>query len=206
MRLLFLFCALGQGCQTDATVDAAVCSPRWATIVVLTLAIRMAIFPLVKSGLQSSARMAKFMPEMKQYQTAIEAAQDQPTKMQLSMALQKAMKREKISMLGPLKQPLISIPVFLGMFWGIESMCKLPVWQFKVQGIPDWCTDLTVADPLFILPITSGIATWCIIHVRFSPSSLDCRFFRPDLLLDLVPCSTERPARPLRQRPTTWAT
>ena len=129
------------------------------------------MFPLILGGMRSAARFAKVQPEMKQYQAAMAAATDQQTKALLLKEMQGMMKRENVSLFATLKAPLISMPVFLGTFWGLEAMCKLPVWQLKVQGAL-WFHDLTAADSTYVLPITSALATWCIIHVR-SPSTDD---------------------------------
>lgn len=46
-------------------------------------------------------------------------------------------------------------------------MAALPVWQMTVQGIPNWCPDLTVADPTYILPIISAVSTAALMHVSW---------------------------------------
>lgn len=128
------------------------------------------MFPLIVGGMRSAARFTKIQPQMKQYQDAMASHTDPGTKALLMKEMQALMKRENISLLAPLKAPLISMPVFLGTFWGLEAMCNLPVWQLKVQGVA-WFHDLTASDPTYILPITSAVATWCIIHVRSFPGT-----------------------------------
>jgi YidC/Oxa1 family membrane protein insertase len=138
---------------------------RWATIVVFTILARAAVLPLTLGGLRAGVIMEQLGPELKQYQDAAKATTDQQTKALLMGKTKALMNRHGIGFFSALKAPLISMPIFFGTFWGIQAMCRLPVWQLKVQGI-GWIQDLTLADPHWILPFTSAVATWCIIHVR----------------------------------------
>lgn len=141
------------------------------------------MFPLILGGMRGAARLTRIQPELKQYQDALTSTSDERAKALLMQEMKALMKRENVSLFAPLKAPIVSMPLFLGTFWGLEAMCELPVWQLKVQGTA-WFTDLTAADPTYILPITSALATWCIIHVRFSspaepPSSQDASADHP---------------------------
>jgi len=47
--------------------------------------------------------------------------------------------------------PLVQAPVFLSFFFGIRKMAELPVTSLQTGGAL-WFTDLTVPDPLYLLP------------------------------------------------------
>lgn len=60
--------------------------------------------------------------------------------------------------------PLIQAPFFISAFLGIRNMCNLPVESMQSGGIL-WFTDLTIADPYYILPVLASSTILLMIHV-----------------------------------------
>jgi YidC/Oxa1 family membrane protein insertase len=58
--------------------------------------------------------------------------------------------------------PLMQLPIFLSMFYGLRRLAELPFPQFLEGGFA-WVTDLTMADPYCILPLTSILFTSCAV-------------------------------------------
>ena len=47
---------------------------------------------------------------------------------------------------------LVQMPITLGVFFGVQKLCKLPLEQLKDSGF-SLLPDLTVPDPTFIMPV-----------------------------------------------------
>ncbi|CED82383.1 cytochrome oxidase biogenesis protein [Phaffia rhodozyma] len=141
--------------------------PWWATIVSLTFATRLALFPTFIGSIRTAAGMVRIQPEMASLQEAMSRAKsngDTTSMQSLAIEMRDLFKRHNVNPLNALKQPLVTMPVFISMFLALKWMAELPVPQLKLGGIPGWCTDLTVADPTYILPVTSAAATWLVAH------------------------------------------
>ena len=54
--------------------------------------------------------------------------------------------------------------MFISVFSGIRAMTSLPV-QSMTTGGALWFTDLTVADPYFILPAICAVSIWAVTKV-----------------------------------------
>lgn len=50
-------------------------------------------------------------------------------------------------------------------FLGIRKMCKLPVESMK-EGGTLWFSDLTIADPFYILPTLSVLGILAVVYVK----------------------------------------
>jgi YidC/Oxa1 family membrane protein insertase len=75
-------------------------------------------------------------------------------------------KTEKINPLGGCLPVLIQIPVFIALYWAILSSVELRYAPFF-----GWITDLSVADPYYVLPAIMGISM--LIQSRLNPTPPD---------------------------------
>ena len=75
-------------------------------------------------------------------------------------------KTEKINPLGGCLPILIQIPVFIALYWAILASVELRYAPFF-----GWITDLSAADPYYILPIIMGISM--VIQTRLNPTPPD---------------------------------
>jgi membrane protein insertase Oxa1/YidC/SpoIIIJ len=78
--------------------------------------------------------------------------------------------------------PLVQAPIFISFFFGIRKMAELPVGSMKAGGAL-WFTDLTIPDPLYILPVTLGLSSSsrlpvlsCAPPCRSSPTQVAAAF------------------------------
>jgi len=62
------------------------------------------------------------------------------------------MKEKEVNPIKSLWVPLAMAPVFISFFFGLRKMANLPVESMKEGGL-FWFTDLTLADPYYILPL-----------------------------------------------------
>ncbi|MEW6119006.1 MAG: membrane protein insertase YidC [Pseudomonadota bacterium] len=132
----------------------------WA-IIILTILIKMALYPLSAAGYKSMAKMKKLTPRLQQLK---ETYGDDRAKLHQAMA--EMYKTEKINPLGGCLPILIQIPVFIALYWVLLAAVEM-------RGAPwlGWITDLTAPDPWFILPIVMGITS--ILQVKLNPQPMD---------------------------------
>nr|WP_315481692.1 membrane protein insertase YidC [uncultured Undibacterium sp.] len=131
------------------------------TIVVFTIAIKLALFPLSAAGYRSMAKMKLVTPKM----TALkEKFKNEPQK--LNMAMMELYKTEKINPLGGCLPILIQMPIFLALYWVLQA-------SVEMRGAPwiGWITDLTKPDPYYVLPILYMISMF--ITTKLSPAPAD---------------------------------
>ena len=116
------------------------------SIIVLTLLIKLVFFPLSAASYRSMARMRAVAPKI---QALKEQAGDDRQK--LSQGMMELYKKEKINPLGGCLPILVQMPVFLSLYWVLLESVEMrqAPWMF-------WITDLSIKDPLFILPIIMG--------------------------------------------------
>jgi YidC/Oxa1 family membrane protein insertase len=132
----------------------------WA-IIILTILLKLALYPLSAAGYKSMARMKKLTPRLKQLK---ETYGDDRAKLHQAMA--EMYKTEKINPLGGCLPILIQIPVFIALYWVLLAAVEM-------RGAPwiGWITDLTAPDPWYILPVLMGITS--ILQVKLNPQPMD---------------------------------
>ncbi|MDH4559576.1 MULTISPECIES: membrane protein insertase YidC [unclassified Pseudomonas] len=131
------------------------------SIIVLTILIKGAFFPLSAASYKSMARMRAVSPKL---QALKEQFGDDRQKM--SQAMMELYKKEKINPLGGCLPILVQMPVFLALYWVLlESVdMRQAPWMF-------WITDLSIKDPFFILPIIMGATMF--IQQQLNPTPPD---------------------------------
>ncbi|QJQ95592.1 MULTISPECIES: membrane protein insertase YidC [Halomonadaceae] len=116
------------------------------SIVFLTILVKLALWPLSAKAYKSMARMRKLGPEMQRLK---EQYGDDRQKM--SQEMMKFYQKEKINPLGGCLPILVQMPVFIALYWMLLESVELRHAPFMF-----WIQDLSVRDPLFILPILMG--------------------------------------------------
>lgn len=141
--------------------------PWWGTILVTTLCLRLALFPLIIRMQAHGARMAAISDQQKvlmEKMTQARTAGDAMAQQVYTGQLQQLWKDHDVHPVRALGLPMLQMPLFLSFFFAIRGMVTLPVPQMKEGGLA-WFTDLTVADPYFVLPVTSMLFTLAVIQV-----------------------------------------
>jgi YidC/Oxa1 family membrane protein insertase len=131
------------------------------SIIVLTILIKGAFFPLSAASYKSMARMRAVSPKL---QALKEQFGDDRQKM--SQAMMELYKKEKINPLGGCLPILVQMPVFLALYWVLLESVEMrqAPWMF-------WITDLSIKDPFFILPIIMGATMF--IQQQLNPTPPD---------------------------------
>ena len=112
-------------------------------IILLTLLVRIAFFPLSKKGSESMLRMQEFAPKMKELQ---EKYKDNRQKLNMEMA--ELYKKGGYNPIKGCLPMLLQLPIFLGMF-------NLFRTHFELRGamfIPGWIPDLSVPEYVWAFP------------------------------------------------------
>ncbi|MBU0620578.1 MAG: membrane protein insertase YidC [Gammaproteobacteria bacterium] len=126
-------------------------------IILLTVLIKLAFFPLSAASYRSMAKMRVVAPKLelikKQYGDDRE---------RLNKVMMDLYKTEKINPLGGCLPVLIQIPVFIALYWAILSSVEMRHAPFT-----GWITDLSATDPYFVLPIVMGISM--LIQTKLNP-------------------------------------
>ncbi len=117
----------------------------WA-IVVLTLLVRLVLFPLTYKGMVSMNKMKALSPKMKELQ-----AKYKGDKQKLNAHMMELYKKHGANPMGGCLPMVLQIPVFYGVYRVLQNTVEL-------KGAPWilWIHDLAVMDPYFILPILMG--------------------------------------------------
>jgi YidC/Oxa1 family membrane protein insertase len=116
------------------------------SIILLTVCIKMLLYPLSAASLKSMAKMRNLQPEMTRLK---EIHGDDRAKM--SQELMALYKKEKVNPAGGCFPMLLQMPVFLSLYWVLLESVEIrhSPWIF-------WIQDLSAKDPFFVLPLVMG--------------------------------------------------
>ncbi len=131
------------------------------TIIVLTILIKLAFFPLSAASYRSMAKMKLVTPKM----TAIrERHKGDPQKM--NAAMMELYKTEKINPLGGCLPVIVQIPVFIALYWVLLA-------SVEMRHAPwlGWIQDLSAPDPWYILPVI--MAASMFVQTKLNPTPPD---------------------------------
>jgi YidC/Oxa1 family membrane protein insertase len=131
------------------------------TIIVFTILIKLAFFPLSAAGYRSMAKVKLVTPKM---QAIRERYKGDPAKM--NQATMELYKQEKINPLGGCLPILVQMPVFIALYWVLQA-------SVEIRGAPwvGWIHNLAAPDPFFILPVLYAISMY--ITTKLNPAPAD---------------------------------
>ena len=118
-------------------------------IILMTLILRLLIWPLTRKSYVSTMAMQKMQPEMQRVQKLY--AND---KARLQMDMMKIYQTHKTSPMSGCLPMLIQIPIFFALYKALIISVPMRSAHFL------WISDLAVMDPYFILPILMGLTMW----------------------------------------------
>ncbi|XP_023124478.2 mitochondrial inner membrane protein OXA1L isoform X2 [Amphiprion ocellaris] len=129
--------------------------PWWGAIVVGTVLARLAVFPVIVKGQREAAKLNNVLPEITKLTNRMNEAKQSGNKYEFARAysdLNLFQKKHDVNPLRGFLVPLVQAPVFVSFFIALRKMAYLPVPSLQTGGLL-WFTDLTAADPFYILPI-----------------------------------------------------
>ena len=119
-------------------------------IIVLTLCVKLVLYPLSAASYKSMANMRRVGPQMKRLQ---ERYSDDRQK--LSQEMMALYKKEKVNPLGGCLPMLLPMPIFIALYWVLFESVELRHAPFFL-----WINDLAAMDPFFILPLLMGASMY----------------------------------------------
>ncbi len=130
-------------------------------IVLLTVFVKLLLFPLTESSFRSMARMRRLKPEMDRIN---ELYKDDPEKK--GLAVMELYRKHRINPLGGCLPTLLQVPVWFALYRSLSTNIELYHAQFAL-----WLTDLSAPDPYFVLPLSVGALMF--VQQKLTPTSMD---------------------------------
>ncbi len=130
-------------------------------IILLTVFIKLLLFPLTESSFRSMARMRRLKPEMDRIN---ERYKDEPEKK--GVAIMELYRKHRINPLGGCLPTLLQIPVWFALYRSLSTNIELYHAEFAL-----WWTDLSAPDPYFVLPVAVGALMF--VQQKLTPSTMD---------------------------------
>ena len=118
-------------------------------IIIMTILLRLLMWPLTRKSYTSMAAMQKMQPEMQRIQKLY--GND---KMRMQMEMMKLYQEHKTSPMSGCLPMLIQIPIFFALYKALLVSVQMRSAHFL------WISDLSAMDPYFILPILMGATMW----------------------------------------------
>ena len=150
------------------------------SIILLTILIRLLIYPVSHAGLKSMKEMQRVQPKMKEIQAKYKKyGNDLSKKQEMNKEIQELYKKEGVNPLGGCLPMLLQMPIFFA-FWSL----LLNVIELRHAGFMFWIHDLSAFDPYYVLPVLMGITQ--LISQVITPSTGDANQRRMMYLLPIV--------------------
>lgn len=130
------------------------------TIVIVTILIKLVLFPLSHKGMVSMNRLKELAPKVKSIQ---EKYKDD--KQKASMHMMELYKKEGANPMGGCLPIILQIPVFFAIYRVLLNAIELKGAEWIL-----WIDDLGVMDPYFILPILMGATMY--FQQKITPNTM----------------------------------
>jgi YidC/Oxa1 family membrane protein insertase len=130
-------------------------------IIILTILIKLAFFPLSAASYRSMAKMRLVAPKLAKIKE-----QYGDDRERLNKSMMELYKTEKINPLGGCLPVIIQIPVFISLYWSILSSVEMRYAPFI-----GWITDLSKPDPFYVLPVIMGVSM--LLQTKLNPTPPD---------------------------------
>ncbi|AKF08410.1 Inner membrane protein translocase component YidC, long form [Sandaracinus amylolyticus] len=133
-------------------------------IIILTIMVRIALFPLTDRSFRSMAQMRKLKPEMDEINARFPS--DPEKKQAAIMELYRKHGINPLAQLGGCLPVLFQMPVFFALYASLSTNIELYHQPFAL-----WWQDLSAPDPFFVLPLALGALMW--LQQKLTPTSMD---------------------------------
>ena len=135
-------------------------SSNWGVaIMLLTLCVKAALYPLSAAAYRSTAKMRKLQPDMLRLRE-----QFGDDRQKLSQGMMDLYKKAGTNPLGGCLPILLQMPVFIALYWVLLESVELRQAPFIL-----WIDDLAAMDPYFVLPILMGVSMYFVTAMQPEP-------------------------------------
>lgn len=130
------------------------------SIILLTIFVKILLYPLSAASLKSMAKMRTLQPEMARIKELY--GDDRQKAGQEQMAL---FKKHRVNPLGGCFPMLLQMPVFIALYWVLSESVEIRHSPWII-----WIQDLSAKDPLFILPLIMGASMFLMQKLQPAPT------------------------------------
>ena len=131
------------------------------SIILLTVLVKLILWPLSSKSYRSMAKMRVIAPEMQRMKE--EFGED---RMRFSQEMMALYKREQVNPLSGCLPLLLQMPIFLALYWVLMESVEL-----RHAPWLGWIQDLSAMDPWFILPLIMGVTMY--VQQMLNPQPTD---------------------------------
>ena len=121
-------------------------------IILVTIVVKGAMYPLTKKQYESMAKMRALKPKM----DALKERYGED-KQKMQKAMMEMYKKDKVNPMGGCFPLLLQMPIFLALYWVL-----LESFELRHADFIFWITDLSSKDPFFVLPVLTGISMYLL--------------------------------------------
>ena len=137
------------------------------SLILLTVIINLAMFPLRHKSVVSMRKMQELQPEVKAIQERYaKLKMSDPARQKMNVELMNLYRERGANPASGCVPMLLTMPVLFAFY----SMLSVAI---ELRGAPfvGWIKDLSVYDPLFVTPVLMGITM--VVQQRMTPSTAD---------------------------------
>lgn len=149
-------------------------------IIVLTIFIKIVLYPLQHKSIVSMRKMQKLQPKVEAIKSKYKKAKSDPEQRQkMNTDVMKLYQTEGVNPMGGCLPMLLQLPIFWG-FYGLLSRA------IELRGAPFilWIHDLSTKDPYYITPILMTVTMF--IQQTLTPSTVDPAQKRMFMIMPLL--------------------
>jgi YidC/Oxa1 family membrane protein insertase len=150
------------------------------SIIILTILINIAMFPLRHKSVVSMRKMQEIQPQVKAIQDRYaNLKMTDPAKQKMNTELMSLYREAGVNPASGCVPMLLTFPVLLAFY----SMLSVAI---ELRGAPfiGWIQDLSIRDPLYITPVLMGITQF--IQTKMTPMTGDAMQQRMMLLMPII--------------------
>jgi YidC/Oxa1 family membrane protein insertase len=136
-------------------------------IILLTLGIRILLFPLMHTSTVSMRKMAKVQPRVKEIQAKYKKKKSDPqARAKMNQEMMGLYKEEGVNPMAGCLPLLVQLPLLWALYKLFLSAIELRHAPFIL-----WITDLSAKDPLYVTPVLMTATMW--LQQRLAPQAGD---------------------------------
>jgi len=136
-------------------------------IILLTLGIRILLFPLMHTSTVSMRKMAKVQPKVKEIQAKYKKKKADPqARAKMNQDMMALYKQEGVNPMAGCLPLLVQMPLL----WALYQLF-LKAIELRHEPFIWWITDLSAKDPLYVTPILMTATMW--LQQRLAPQAGD---------------------------------
>ena len=151
----------------------------WA-IIVLTVLIKLVLFPLQQKSMNSMKKMQKMQPRVDAIKARYKKAKSDPEQRQkMNTEVMKLYQQEGINPAGGCLPLVVQFPIFIGFYNLLSHAIELrgQPWIF-------WIHDLSLKDPYYVTPLLMTVAMF--VQQLITPSTADPAQKRMFMFMPLI--------------------